>query len=205
MADKKDRKPLEEQAEEDRKKREQAISDTAKEQLDSLSGKLLATIPGMDVAKIVDNYVEKEFKTDLDKCKTDTERKKMKAKLVKHYTSGPGKSFINQATNKIKTSFGQVKQSFTALPDQISAITLSMSVPAVITVGEAQSTSNAAYTLLDAKAKVGAIKAAVLAICSSLILVFEVAALIHFDLPAVVVNLQVTLTAIMALLAAIPI
>lgn len=205
MADKKDRKSLEEQAEEEMKKAEQETADMAKEQLDALREQLADTVPGMDTLKIVDNYVEKEFKTDLDKCKNDTERSNMKAKLVKHYVSGPGKSFINQTTDKIKTSFGQVKEAFANLPDQISAITLSMSTPSVITVGEASSSPNPAHTLLDAKAKVGAIKSAVLAICSSLLLVFEASALIHFDLPEVVVNLQAILTTIMALLAAIPI
>ena len=205
MANKKERKSLEEQAEEEMKKAAQAAADMAKEQLKALQDKLLAMIPGLDIAKIVDGYVEKEFKVDLDKCKTTFERNKMKARLVRHYVSGAGKDFIKLQIDKIKTSFGQVKEAFASLADQISAITASMAVPSVITVGAASSSPNIAYTLLDAKAKVGAIKSAVLAICSPLLLVFEAATLIHFALPEVVISLQATLTTIMALLAAIPV
>lgn len=157
----------------------------------------------IDSDAIIDNYCEVEFKDYLDGCETESERKKAKKKMVEYYKSGDGKAFMDDAIDKIKDYVSKTTDGIKQLTTSAAKTTAMSVVPAVVTVGSATSSPNPEYIVLDNSQKKSTLMTIVKTINGYLLEIFQLAILIHWDIPDEVISLTQGLTTLVNVIDAI--
>lgn len=111
------------------------------------------SIPGLTADEVIPTLVDKKHAKELAAIPNDKDREDKRNELIEYYKTGNGREIVDNEINNIKLSFSAIKSQIESIKQSVTTTLSQMSIPAVITVGSASSTSNPAYAALDAKAK----------------------------------------------------
>lgn len=152
------------------------------------------SIPGLDLDSVVENYVDKKYKFELDKIEDEDERNTLREIWVDYYKKGEGKQAIQLEIASIKSNFSAAKDQLTFVIEAAASSVASNAIPAVITTGAATSVANPAYSIIENKTKKNQLLSMLKQIGAFLVNLLKSAAAIMFTVPAVVLTLIKTLT-----------
>mgnify|MGYP004461035917 FL=1 len=163
------------------------------------------SLPGLELDPVVEHFVDEKYGSQLSEIKDEEERKKMRDKWVKYYKEGEGKQTIQMEINNIKAMYGAAKDQIQFVTEAAASAVASNAVPAVITVGQATSTPNTGYALIENKTKKNQLLSMLKQIGAFLVSLLKSAVAIAFAVPAAVINLIKTLATTKKTVNAIPV
>lgn len=163
------------------------------------------SLPGLELDSVVEHFVDEKYGSQLSEIKDEAERKKMRDKWVKYYEEGEGKQTIQMEINNIKAMYGASKDQLQFVTEAAASAVASNAVPAVITVGQATSTPNTGYVLIENKTKKNQLLSMLKQIGAFLVSLLKSAVEIAFAVPAAVIDLIKTLTTAKKTVNAIPV
>lgn len=146
-------------------------------------------IPGLQLSSVAEHLVDTKHKNELDEIENEKDRSDKRQELIEYYVEGNGKDMVEMEINSIKSNFSAAKAQLEQIADAAVSAVASNAVPAVITVGQATSTANTAYALIENKTKKTQLLSMLKTVENFLVNLLVSAVKIAFEIPAMIGNL----------------